>query len=125
LAKPDGFIEREVRGWLKRYERAKTDEVAVVAELKTCLKNNVPVSPKPTVIHYAYKLNNALFSKDLKEMTGLFDWEMTTIGNPLADIGVAMSYWIQDDDPEMLKTGLGKPPVTVKEGFYTRDEFLH
>src|SRR5699024_10253596 len=60
-----------------------------------------------------------------KEMTGLFDWEMTTIGNPLADIGVAMRYWMQDDDPEMLKTGLGKPPVTVKEGFYTRDEFLH
>src|SRR5699024_12834726 len=82
-------------------------------------------SPKPTVIHYDYKLNNALFSKDFKEMTGLFDWEMTTIGNPLADIGVAMSYWIQDDDPEMLKTGLGKPPVTVKEGFYPREEFLH
>lgn len=125
LAKPDGFIERQVMGWIKRYERAKTEEVAVVEELKTYLKNNVPVSPKPTVIHYDYKLNNALFSKDFKEMTGLFDWEMTTIGNPLADIGVAMSYWIQDDDPEMLKTGLGKPPVTVKEGFYTRDEFLH
>src|SRR5699024_7664546 len=50
---------------------------------------------------------------------------MTTIGDPLADIGAAMSYWIQEDDSEMLKTGLGKPPVTVMEGFYTRDEFLH
>src|SRR5699024_7698697 len=125
LAKPDGFIERQVMGWIKRYERAKTEEVAVVEELKTYLKNNVPVSPKQTVIHYDYKLNNALFSKDFKKMTGSFDWEMTTIGNPLTDIGVAMSYWIQDDDPKMLKTGPGKPHVTVKEGFYTRDEFLH
>src|SRR5699024_1598015 len=112
-------------GWIKRYERAKTDEVAVVEDLKTYLKNNVPVSPKPTVIHYDYKLNHALFSKDFKEMTGLFDWEMTTIGNRLTHIGVAMSYWIQDDDPERLKTDHGKPPVTVKEGLYTRDEFLY
>jgi len=125
LAKPEGFMERQVGGWIKRYERAKTDEVALVEELKTYLKNNVPVSPEPTVIHYDYKLNNALFSNDFTEMTGLFDWEMTTVGDPLADIGAAMSYWIQDDDPEMLKTGLGKPPVTVKKGFYTRDEFLH
>jgi|SRR5690625_32979 len=125
LAKPDGFMERQVKGWIKRYERAKTDEVDVIEKLKTYLENNIPNSPEPTIIHYDYKLNNALFSKDFKKMTGLFDWEMTTIGDPLADIGAAMSYWIQEDDSEMLKTGLGKPPVTVMEGFYTRDEFLH
>lgn len=125
LAKPDGFMERQVLGWIKRYERAKTDEVAIVDQLKTYLQNNVPKSPAPTVIHYDYKLNNALFSQDFKEMNGLFDWEMTTIGDPMADIGAAMSYWIQKDDPEMLKSGLGKPPVTVMDGFYTRDEFLH
>jgi len=125
LAKPDGFMERQVTGWIKRYKRAKTDEVAVVDQLTKYLKKNVPKSPAPTVIHYDYKLNNALFSSDFKEMKGLFDWEMTTIGDPLADIGAAMSYWIQEDDPEMLRTGLGKPPVTVKKGFHTRDEFLH
>src|SRR5690625_5536489 len=105
LAKPDGFMERQVKGWIKRYERAKTDEVDVIEKLKTYLENNIPNSPEPTIIHYDYKLNNALFSKDFKKMTGLFDWEMTTIGDPLADIGAAMSYWIQEDDSEMLKTG--------------------
>src|SRR5699024_7910065 len=58
------------------------------------------------------------------EMAGLFDWEMTTVGEPLADLGVALGYWTEVDDPELLKTGLGKPPVTVKEGFYSRQEFI-
>ena len=88
------------------------------------MKNNVPESAEPTIIHYDYKLNNAMFSEDYSEMTGLFDWEMTTVGDPLADVGAAMSYWIQADDPEILKKGLGKPPVTVMEGFFTRDEFI-
>ncbi|MDA3129952.1 phosphotransferase family protein [Aliibacillus thermotolerans] len=124
LAKPDGFLERQVFGWIKRYERAKTDEVAYVEELTSYLEKNIPTSPQPTVIHYDYKLNNALFSEDFSQMTGLFDWEMTTVGDPLADVGAAMSYWIQADDPMMLKTGLGKPPVTIKDGFYTRDQFM-
>jgi len=65
-----------------------------------------------------------MFSEDFTEMTGLFDWEMTTVGDPLADVGAAMSYWIEVDDPELLKKGLGKPPVTVMDGFFTRNEFI-
>src|SRR5690625_6261501 len=49
---------------------------------------------------------------------------MTAVGDPLADVGAAMSYWIQADDPPLLKTGLGQPPVTVMEGFFTREEFI-
>lgn len=124
MVKPEGFMERQVAGWIGRYERAKTDEVKDLDELTEYLKNNVPESAEPTIIHYDYKLNNAMFSEDFSEMTGLFDWEMTTVGDPLADVGAAMSYWIQADDPEILKKGLGKPPVTVMEGFFTRDEFI-
>lgn len=57
-------------------------------------------------------------------MTGLFDWEMTTVGDPLADLGAAMSYWIQADDPDLLKKGMGREPVTVMDGFYSRQEFI-
>lgn len=124
MVKPEGFMERQVAGWIGRYERAKTDEVKDLDELTEYLKSNVPESAEPTIIHYDYKLNNAMFSNDYSEMTGLFDWEMTTVGDPLADVGAAMSYWIQADDPEMLKKGLGKPPVTVMEGFFTRAEFI-
>ncbi|MFZ3577111.1 phosphotransferase family protein [Virgibacillus sp. DJP39] len=124
ISKPDGFMTRQVGGWIKRYERSKTDEIPKVVQLMKWLESNIPVSPQPTIIHYDYKLNNAMFSDDLSEMTGLFDWEMTTVGDPLADLGATLSYWIQSDDPELLKRGLGKPPVTVKEGFFTRKEFL-
>jgi len=124
LSKPDGFMERQVSGWIKRYARSKTDEIAEVDELTKWLGKNIPVSGEPGIIHYDYKLNNAMFSEDFSEMTGLFDWEMTTVGEPLADLGVALGYWTGADDPELLKTGLGKPSVTVKEGFYSRREFI-
>lgn len=124
MVKPDGFLERQVLGWIGRYEKAKTSEIAEVKELTSWLKNHIPDSPAPTIIHYDYKLNNAMFSHDYREMAGLFDWEMTTVGDPLADVGAAMSYWMQADDPKMLLKALGKPPLTVREGFFTRAEFI-
>lgn len=124
ISKPDGFMERQVHGWIKRYENAKTEKISGVNELTKWLETNIPVSQKPTIIHYDYKLNNAMFSEDFNEMVGLFDWEMTTVGDPLADVGVALSYWSEADDPVELKQGLGNPSVTIMEGFFTRREFL-
>lgn len=124
MVKPEGFLERQVHGWIGRYEKAKTSDIAEVAKLTSWLKAHIPDSPEPTIIHYDYKLNNSMFSHDYTEMTGLFDWEMTTVGDPLADVGAAMSYWMQADDPEMLLKALGKPPLTVQKGFFTRDEFI-
>ncbi|MDS9471591.1 phosphotransferase family protein [Sporosarcina pasteurii] len=124
MVKPDGFLERQVHGWIGRYEKAKTSEIAEVEQLTTWLIQHIPKSPEPTIIHYDYKFNNAMFSHDYTSMNGLFDWEMATVGDPLADVGAAMSYWMQADDPVMLLNGLGKPPLTTKKGFYTRDEFI-
>ncbi|MFC0558022.1 phosphotransferase family protein [Halalkalibacter alkalisediminis] len=123
LSKPDGFLERQVRGWIGRYERSKTSEHEGLADLTSWLTDHLPSSQSATVIHYDYKLNNAMFSKDGKRMIGLFDWEMTTVGDPLADVGVALSYWIEEDDPIELVRGFGKPPVTVLPGFYTRRDW--
>jgi len=124
MVKPDGFLERQVHGWIERYEKAKTAEHKEVVILTEWLKNNLPSNNEATIIHYDYKLNNAMFSEDYSEMIGLFDWEMTTVGDPLADVGVAMSYWMQADDPKMLLYALGEPPVTVLPGFYTRQQFI-
>ncbi|KOF11134.1 aminoglycoside phosphotransferase [Planococcus glaciei] len=124
MAKPEGFMERQVHGWIGRYERSKTDDIPEVEELAEWMRTHIPDSPEPAIIHYDFKLNNSMFSADFSELTGLFDWEMTTVGDPLADLGAAMSYWIQVDDPELLKTAFGKAPVTVGKGFYSRDEFI-
>jgi aminoglycoside phosphotransferase (APT) family kinase protein len=124
ITNPNGFMERQVTGWIKRYEKSKTNEIQGVAEVTKWLEKNIPVSPYPSIIHYDYKLNNAMFSNNFSEMVGLFDWEMTTVGDPLADLGVALSYWVKEDDPDELKNGFGESPVTIKEGFFTRDEFI-
>jgi aminoglycoside phosphotransferase (APT) family kinase protein len=57
-------------------------------------------------------------------MVGLFDWEMSTVGDPLADLGVALSYWTESGDPELIKIGVGQASVTTLTGFLTRREFI-
>lgn len=124
MTRPDGFMERQVAGWIRRYERSETDLIEGVEKLKQWLLSHVPDSREPAIIHYDYKLNNSMFDEKLTKMVGLFDWEMTTVGDPLADLGAAMSYWIEPDDLELLKRGLGKPPITATKGFLTRNEFM-
>lgn len=124
LTKPDGFMERQVHGWIQRYERVKLENIQGIDKLKKWMIEHLPISQAPTIIHYDYKLNNAMFDDEFTKMIGLFDWEMTTIGDPLADLGAAMSYWIQPDDSDLLKKGLGDVPITVQPGFMTRNEFV-
>jgi aminoglycoside phosphotransferase (APT) family kinase protein len=124
ISKPAGFMERQVHGWLTRYEHAKTDDINEAPGLIKWLADNIPSQSEAAIIHYDYKLNNAMFSDDAAEMVGLFDWEMATVGDPLADLGVAMGYWTEKNDPELLKYGLGKAPVTIHDGFMTRWQFI-
>ncbi|WP_335743574.1 phosphotransferase family protein [Salicibibacter kimchii] len=115
-------MERQVHGWLKRYERAKTEDIPEYENLKKWLTENIPADGETTVIHNDFKFNNLLFSKDLSEIKAVVDWEMATIGDPLFDLGVVLSYWIQDDDPELLQSTF--QTVTKKPGFLTRRELI-
>lgn len=124
ISKPEGFMERQVHGWINRYQRAKTDEIKEADLLTEWLSKHSPKKHEASIIHYDYKFNNAMFNHELTEMVGLFDWEMTTVGDPLADLGVALGYWVQSDDPDLLKKGFSKPSVTVYPGFMTRNEFI-
>jgi len=125
MSKPEGFMERQVHGWIGRYDRSKTDEILEVDLLKKWLVEHLPKQSDAAIIHYDFKLNNAMFNENFTEMVGLFDWEMATVGDPLADLGVTLSYWNQPDDPDLLIKGLGKAPITaVHEGFLTRNQFI-
>lgn len=121
--KPEGFLARQVEGWTSRYERARIAEVPGDQELTQWLLSHVPKSLEPAVIHYDYKLNNMVFRPDLSDVTGIFDWEMTTVGDPIADVAVAMSYWIQPDDPGPLRQALQEHTTTLP-GFWTREEWI-
>ncbi|MBA2618476.1 MAG: phosphotransferase family protein [Rubrobacter sp.] len=123
LGRPEGFLERQTEGWISRYDEAKTDEIEEVGPLTDWLVNNVPDSPPPTVIHNDYKLNNLVLNPDdLTEVRAVLDWEMTTVGDPLFDLAVSLSYWIEPGDPDDLKAVM--PTVTSTPGFMTRRELI-
>jgi aminoglycoside phosphotransferase (APT) family kinase protein len=124
MVKPDGFMERQAESWARRYQMAKTEDVPGDRELCQWLTNHVPDSGEAAVIHYDFKFNNVLFRPDLSDLAGVFDWEMATVGDPLADVGVAMSYWVEADDPPILQSALGERPVTAAPGFPRRRDWL-
>ena len=123
LGKPEGFLERQVKGWISRYDDAKTEEIEEVEPLTDWIQRDIPESPPATLVHNDYKLNNLVLDPDdLTEARAVLDWEMTTIGDPLFDLAVSLSYWVEADDSQELKEVL--PTVTDMEGFFTRKEFI-
>ncbi len=123
LGRPEGFLERQTQGWISRYDKAKTEEIEEVEPLTDWLEKNVPESPPPAVIHNDYKLNNLVLDpENLTEVRAVLDWEMTTVGDPLFDLAVSLSYWIEPDDSEDLKAVM--PTVTGIPGFMTRKELI-
>ena len=123
LGHPEGFLGRQVKGWIERYARAKTDEIPQVEPLIRWLAEHVPQSPAPSLIHNDFKLNNMLFSlEDVTQASAVLDWEMATIGDPLFDLAVSLCYWIQPDDSEEMRAVL--PTVTTSPGFLTRAQFI-
>ena len=123
LGRPEGFLVRQTEGWIGRYDKAKTDEIVEVEPLTEWLAANVPESPPPTVIHNDYKLNNLVLNPDdLTEVRAVLDWEMTTVGDPLFDLAVSLSYWTEPGDPDDLKAVM--PTVTSTPGFMTRRELI-
>ncbi len=123
LGRPEGFLQRQVKGWIGRYDEAKTEEIEEVGPLTDWLTKDIPESPDPTIVHNDYKLNNLVLNPDdLTEVRAVLDWEMTTIGDPLFDLAVTLTYWVEPDDPQELKEVL--PTVTDTPGFITRKEFI-
>jgi aminoglycoside phosphotransferase (APT) family kinase protein len=118
---PDGFVERQVRGWTQRYQDARTDEIPGMDEVARWLAAHIPASPPATVIHNDYKYDNLVLDpRDPTRVIGILDWEMSTIGDPLMDLGTALCYWVQADDPEPLKAARFGP--TTLPGSFTRRE---
>lgn len=123
LGYPEGFLARQVKGWIERYFRSQTDEIPEVEPLTHWLAEHVPQSQGATLIHNDFKLNNMLLSwDDLSKPVAVLDWEMATIGDPLFDLAVTLSYWVNTSDPEVLQTVL--PTITYLPGFINRERFM-
>jgi aminoglycoside phosphotransferase (APT) family kinase protein len=120
LGKPAGFLERQVRGWFERWNRAKTEEIALMERLIQWLTNHLPVSGDPTLVHNDFKLDNLMLdAEDPRRIEAVLDWEMATVGDPLVDLGLILCYWSQPSDPGGTKASLTSDP-----GWFTRDELI-
>jgi aminoglycoside phosphotransferase (APT) family kinase protein len=123
LGRPEGFLERQVKGWIRRYEKARTGEVEEVGPLTGWLVKDIPESPDPTNIHNDFKLNNLILARDdLTDVRAVLDWEMATVGDPLFDLAVSLSSWTESEDPQELREVM--PTVTSTPGFMTRKELM-
>ena len=104
FGKPQGYVERQVQGWIERYHGSLTHEYPEVEKLSAWMRENLPESGNATLIHNDYKFDNVVLdSSDLSRIIGVLDWEMSTIGDPLSDLGTALAYWVNAEDPEELQ----------------------
>jgi aminoglycoside phosphotransferase (APT) family kinase protein len=123
FGKPSGYLERQLRRFIGLWELNKTREVPEVEQVGAWLAANMPESPPATIVHGDFRLGNTMVAPTLPaRIVAIFDWEMATIGDPLADLGYLMIHWIQADDPTVGKFNLQS--VTKLPGFPTRSEMV-
>lgn len=123
LGKPEGFLERQVRGWAERWLGAKTDDASEMDRVIAWLAVRMPQSSAPTLVHNDYKLDNVMFRHGSAEtIEAVLDWEMTAVGDPLVDVGLTLCYWSWLSAPELRAAAL--PALTSQPGWYTRDAFI-
>ncbi len=123
LGKPQGYLERQVKGWIERYHGSRTHELPEVETIAAWLKDRMPAQPAGTLVHNDYKYDNMLLdAADITCIRAVLDWEMCTLGDPLTDLGTALAYWVQADDPadvQMVRWG----PTGIP-GSLTRKELV-
>jgi aminoglycoside phosphotransferase (APT) family kinase protein len=104
LRKPGQYVERQVHGWTKRYHGSQTDEIPEIEAVARWLAERIPADTDAVLIHNDYKFDNIVLDPgDPTRIIGVLDWEMATIGDPLADLGTSLSYWIEPTDAMELQ----------------------
>ena len=126
LGKPEGFLARQVKGWADRWNKAETDEMPrttrTMNHVIRWLTDRLPTSAAPTLVHNDYKLDNVMLRPSADGIEAVLDWEMTTVGDPLADLGLTLCYWAWATAPQFGSQAL--PALTSQPGWYTRDQFV-
>jgi aminoglycoside phosphotransferase (APT) family kinase protein len=123
LGRPEGYLKRQVRGWIERYYGSKTHDYQEVEKISAWMQQCMPSTSVVSLIHNDYKYDNVVLdSNDVTSIIGVLDWEMCTIGDCLSDLGTALAYWVDATDPEELQQNRWGP--TTHPGSFTREEFV-
>lgn len=124
FGRPQGFLARQVRRWGRQWEQNKTRELPAVDEIRRRLESLVPESAAATLVHGDYRLSNTMLAgDDPAQIVAVLDWEMSTIGDPLTDLGVLLTYWSQQDDSPARREASGQAGATTSlPGFWSRSQ---
>lgn len=110
MSRGPGYPQRQVEGWSDRYQRARTWNVPSYARVRDYLAANTPDDAGSCVIHNDFRFDNCVLApSDPTQVIGVLDWEMATIGDPLMDLGCALSYWVQADDHFIMRAARRQP----------------
>ena len=122
FGKPEGYVQRQVAGWSRRYRAARTPDVPECEDVMTWLAEKMPPdTDRPCLIHNDFKFDNVVLDPgNPLNIIGVLDWEMATLGDPLMDLGGSLSYWIEHGDPEEIQ--LVRMLPTNADGALTRRE---
>ncbi|MGH9187213.1 MAG: phosphotransferase family protein [Acidimicrobiales bacterium] len=119
LGRKDGYLERQLKRWHGQWQQSQPPDIPAVDEVHDLLLRRVPPQGPPAIVHGDYRLDNCMVDPSGR-LRAVLDWELCTLGDPLADVGLLMVYWTEPGDPHSAL--LGAP--TVAEGFASRDELL-
>ena len=128
LGRPEGYLERQLAGWSRRWQMAQGGEeaeraAAAMAPVLDWLGHQLPVSRGAALLHNDYRLDNCLLdSGDPGHIVAVLDWDMCTQGDPLADLGYLLNYWVEPDDDPAWREIAAMP--TWREGFPTRADAI-
>jgi aminoglycoside phosphotransferase (APT) family kinase protein len=116
-----GYLQRQVALWSSQWERNQTRTIPALDQVARKLRSTIPTSPRVSIIHGDYKLDNVLFAREAPaRLKAILDWEMATIGDPLADVGYLTATWVNPgESPERLA---GLSSATSETGFPRRRE---
>lgn len=119
--RPAGFMARQIRRWTGQWEASRDHEVKEIDELGRRLGTTVPPQQRSTVVHGDYRLDNVVFDRsDPGTIRAVLDWELSTLGDPLSDLGLLMLFWAGPQDPTYSLI----PGVTHLAGFPDREAML-
>ncbi|MEX0749527.1 MAG: phosphotransferase family protein [Dehalococcoidia bacterium] len=124
FGKPQGFVARQVKRFTGQIEQSRTRDVPQLAELARRLAASIPAESGEAIVHGDYRLDNCVLSDD-GQIAAVLDWEMATLGDPLADLGMQIMYWA-DTTPGSTPgaPGISSNSVTALPGFLSRSEAI-
>jgi aminoglycoside phosphotransferase (APT) family kinase protein len=117
LGRKEAYVERQLKRWHGQWEKSKTRELEAVDEVHRRLSAGIPEQGPATIVHGDYRLDNMILAPS-GEVAAVVDWELCTLGDPMADVGLLLVYWSQADDDFMPLFG----PATIAPGFLLREE---